>query len=114
MNTSEPADTCTALDPATPNLSSYIVLIRQGTCTFNTKVANVLAFGAKMVLFYSNADGPPVAPKSNSPDIPARMVDNVQGAQWIAALSSGELVKIKLTDYFNSSPFLEYWPCHRP
>jgi hypothetical protein len=38
-------DACSALDPSTPDLSGFVVLIRRGSCTFASKIANVAAFG---------------------------------------------------------------------
>jgi hypothetical protein len=44
------ADACAALPASTPNLAGYVVLIRRGTCSFVTKLANAAAFGAKYFL----------------------------------------------------------------
>jgi hypothetical protein len=51
LDTTAPADACLPLDPATPELSLYLVIIRRGTCSFDTKIANLQAFGARRVLF---------------------------------------------------------------
>ncbi|KNZ54991.1 hypothetical protein VP01_27g11 [Puccinia sorghi] len=45
-------DACTPLPPSTPDLSNYIVVIRRGTCYFETKAEQAQAKGAKMILFY--------------------------------------------------------------
>ena len=110
LNTVEAADACSPLPASTPNLASYVVLIRRGTCTFDIKVANVRAFGATKVLFYNNLAGAPIAPGSTSPDIPAGMVSNLQGAKWISQLTSGLTVNVKFTQLELSGSFIEYWP----
>ncbi|KAJ7072023.1 peptidase S8/S53 domain-containing protein [Mycena amicta] len=50
-------DACNPLPANTPDLSGFVVLVRRGTCTFVTKLANVAAFGAKTTLIYDNGNG---------------------------------------------------------
>lgn len=50
-------DACNPLPSTTPNLAGYVVIIRRGTCTFVTKLANVAAYGAKYALIYNNVPG---------------------------------------------------------
>jgi subtilisin family serine protease len=38
------------------------------------------------------------------------MVDNIQGAIWIAELSAQSIVTVELIEAFYSRGFLEYWP----
>ena len=45
LDTTITNDACSALDPSTPDLSSYVVLVWRGSCTFSSKIANVAAFG---------------------------------------------------------------------
>jgi hypothetical protein len=45
LDTTITSNACSALDPSTPGLSSYVVLVRRGSCTFSSKIANVAAFG---------------------------------------------------------------------
>lgn len=49
-DTSVPDDACNPLPDSTPDLGNYVVLIRRGTCTFLTKLANAAAKGAKYAL----------------------------------------------------------------
>jgi hypothetical protein len=37
-------DACNALPNSTPNLSSFVVIIRRGTCTFVSQVGGCIAF----------------------------------------------------------------------
>jgi len=79
-------DGCSALPTATPDLSPYVVLIRRGVCTFDTKIANAQASGAKRILFYNNIPGVPGAPGDSSLTFPVAMVADTQGAEWISQL----------------------------
>ncbi|KAI9617771.1 hypothetical protein KEM48_007017 [Puccinia striiformis f. sp. tritici PST-130] len=50
-------DACKPLPESTPDLSKYVVIIRRGTCYFETKVEQAQAKGAKFVLFYWHRTG---------------------------------------------------------
>lgn len=50
-------DACNALPDDTPDLSPYVVVIRRGTCTFVTKLANIADKGATVALIYDNGSG---------------------------------------------------------
>jgi hypothetical protein len=100
-------DACEPLPADTPDLSEKLVLIRRGTCTFDTKAANVAAFGAKYILFYNNVPSL-LSPSVTDPDIiGAAMVSAAQGASWVASLAAGSAVQVsidgKLT-VFSSPP----------
>lgn len=88
LDTTVVDDACSAFPPTTPDLSDYVVLIQRGTCTFDTKVANAVAFGAKQIIFYNNVDGI-LQPQTTSPNTTSALVTNNQGVQWISALISG-------------------------
>ncbi|EFP92797.2 uncharacterized protein PGTG_18576 [Puccinia graminis f. sp. tritici CRL 75-36-700-3] len=51
-------DACNPLPESTPDLSKYVVIIRRGTCYFETKVEQAQAKGAKVILFYWNSTIP--------------------------------------------------------
>lgn len=51
-------DACSALPDSTPNLSKYVVLIKRGGCSFGDKADNVIAHGAKYILYYNNEVDP--------------------------------------------------------
>lgn len=53
-NTSVENDGCEPLPTDTPSFKESIVLVKFGGCTVDTKHANVAAFGAQYVLFYSS------------------------------------------------------------
>jgi subtilisin family serine protease len=107
FDTTITADACTALPDTTPDLSSYVVLIRRGSCTFDIKIANAQAKGAKRILFYNNVPGVPSKPGDSSLVVPVAMVSNVQGASWIASLSAGVAVTIEFTVLAESSTVFE-------
>ncbi|GAA6020873.1 hypothetical protein JCM11491_000015 [Sporobolomyces phaffii] len=48
-------DGCSALPDSTPNLANYVTVVQRGSCTFDTKMANVAAKGGKVVLIYNSA-----------------------------------------------------------
>ncbi|KAJ7622720.1 subtilisin-like protease [Mycena polygramma] len=56
-DTSVVDDACNPLPDSTPDLSSFVVLVRRGTCTFVNKLANIAAFGATTALIYDNGNG---------------------------------------------------------
>jgi hypothetical protein len=100
-------DACEPLPADTPDLAGKLVLIRRGTCTFDTKAANVAAFGAQYILFYNNAPSL-TSPSVTDPDIiGAAMVSAAQGASWVASLAAGSAIQVsidgKLT-VFSSPP----------
>ncbi|KAF8800231.1 subtilisin-like protease [Phlegmacium glaucopus] len=59
-------DACDPLPATTPDLSSFVVIVRRGSCTFAQKISNVAAKGAKVALIYNNVPGfVSVAPAAN-------------------------------------------------
>lgn len=54
LNTPVENDACEPLPSDTPSFDDSIVLVKFGGCTVDTKHANVAAFGAQYVLFYSS------------------------------------------------------------
>ncbi|KAL3419622.1 Minor extracellular protease vpr 12 [Phlyctema vagabunda] len=94
LDTTIPNDACTPLPANTPDLSDYVVLIRRGSCTFDTKIANVVAFGATRVLFYNNVPTAPSAPGDTYTDVAVGQVSAAQGAEWIAELKSGSKITV--------------------
>ncbi|EON99722.1 putative minor extracellular protease vpr protein [Phaeoacremonium minimum UCRPA7] len=108
FNTADPANACEALPADTPDLSGYVVLVRRGTCTFVTKLANVAAKGAKYVIFYNNVPAGTVSVSGTGvPGIEAvAMVEASLGATWITALAAGSEVVVSLVDPITGPKFL--------
>ncbi|KAF8800239.1 subtilisin-like protease [Phlegmacium glaucopus] len=50
-------DACDPLPATTPDLSSFVVIVRRGACPFNQQISNVAAKGAKVALIYNNVTG---------------------------------------------------------
>lgn len=75
---------CTA---TSSDFTGDVVLIKRGTCTFATKVANAAAAGAVGVVVYNSFPGDPVA-MGGEGEIPAVMVSDVDGAAIKAKLPS--------------------------
>ncbi|PLW43205.1 hypothetical protein PCANC_06989 [Puccinia coronata f. sp. avenae] len=59
-------DACKPLPSSTPDLSNHIVVIRRGTCYFETKAGQAHAKGAKLILFYWNSTTPVALPNKLS------------------------------------------------
>jgi subtilisin family serine protease len=97
-NTSDHANACTALPDDTPDLSGYLVLIRRGSCTFVQKVENVVAKGAKYVMFYNNAAGATAVTADVEGLVAVGMTTAQTGAQWISLLSNGTDVTVNIVD----------------
>ncbi|KAG8906709.1 hypothetical protein FRB99_006307 [Tulasnella sp. 403] len=75
-------DACNPLPDSTPDLSGYVVVIRRGTCTFDTKVTNAAAKGAKVVLVYNNVAGPFTA--SSTTNFPVAGISADDGAYLVS------------------------------
>ncbi|KAH6906334.1 peptidase [Coprinopsis sp. MPI-PUGE-AT-0042] len=52
-----PTDGCDPLPNNTPDLSKYVTIVRRGTCTFVTKLANIAKKGGNSTLIYDNGNG---------------------------------------------------------
>ncbi|KAG9960160.1 subtilisin-like protein, partial [Aureobasidium melanogenum] len=89
-------DACEPLPTDTPDLAGKLVLIRRGTCTFDTKAANVAAFGAQYILFYNNAPSLTSPSVTDSDILGAAMVSAEQGASWIASLAAGSAIQVNI------------------
>ncbi|EON96471.1 putative minor extracellular protease vpr protein [Phaeoacremonium minimum UCRPA7] len=99
------ADACEPLPADTPDLSQVIPLIRRGGCDFDTKQANLEAFGAKYIMFYNNdqwRDTPWTWEQGNSI---LGMVDKTAGEAMIATIKAGGNV----TGDFSLDPSSHYF-----
>ena len=97
-NTSDPANACDPLPDDTPDLSEYLVLVRRGSCTFVQKVQNVVAKGAKYVMFYNNAAGATSVAAEVDGLVAVGMTTAETGAQWISILANGTDITVNIVD----------------
>ena len=97
-NTSDPANACDPLPDDTPDLSEYLVLVRRGSCTFVQKVQNVVAKGAKYVMFYNNAAGATSVAAEVEGLVAVGMTTAETGAQWISILANGTDITVNIVD----------------
>jgi subtilisin family serine protease len=97
-NTSDPANACDPLPDDTPDLSEYLVLVRRGSCTFVQKVQNVVAKGAKYVMFYNNAAGATSVTAEVEGLVAVGMTTAETGAQWISILANGTDITVNIVD----------------
>ncbi|KAL7622583.1 hypothetical protein AAE478_008091 [Parahypoxylon ruwenzoriense] len=100
-NTEVEDDACSPLPDGTPDLSSYMVLIRQGNCGFDFQAQNVAAKGAKTR---------PVYVAYVEEILGAGMATDKQGAEWIGLLNQGKEVIVHITDQNHTSKIVEYTP----
>ena len=92
-------DACTNSINATA-LNGKIVLIRRGSCTFVSKVANAEAAGADAVIVVNNVAGSPITMGGTDPGIgiPAVMVSQDEGEPLITAVLGGQTISATLHD----------------
>lgn len=62
LNTNVPDDACKPLHSYVPNLAGKIILVQRGTCPFDDKLYNVVAFGGTTVLFFDGLTSTTVLP----------------------------------------------------
>ncbi|KAI1078803.1 subtilisin-like protein [Whalleya microplaca] len=108
-NTAVEDDACNPLPDGTPDLSGYVVLVRQGTCINGRKAENVVAKGAKYIMLYNSVAGGPT--QVYIPEVKeilgAGMVTADQGAEWVKLLNEGKQVIVQLTDPDHSTDIVE-------
>lgn len=78
-----PNDGCLPLPESTPDLSPYIVLIRRGSCTFQTKENNAVIWGAKYIWFYNTPGSPPLYPSIQSSVSKAYAIISDEDGEWL-------------------------------
>jgi len=80
-------DACTTL-PSNLDLSSYVVLVKRGTCTFAEKYAIVAATGAKHLIIYNSAAAFSYLPDASAYLESVAMVSAKTGASLVALASA--------------------------
>lgn len=80
-------------------LSGNIALISRGTCTFEEKVANAAASGAKAVMIYNNAAGPLGMSLTNTYTIPVVGIYQTDGQTLLSKLPTTGTVAVTPADY---------------
>ncbi|WP_309573506.1 S8 family serine peptidase [Deinococcus sp.] len=82
-----------------PALSGNIALISRGTCTFEEKVANASASGAKAVMVYNNAAGVLGMSLTNTYAIPVVGIQQTDGQTLLTKLPTTGTVAVTTADY---------------
>jgi subtilisin family serine protease len=92
-------DACNPLPDDTPDLSNYIVLIREATCLISEQGRNVADKGGKYVIMYSALDSVP-RPYLNdvSEILGAAGVSREQGLSWVGLINSGKEISLDITE----------------
>lgn len=84
-------DACSALPDSTPDLSDKVVIVRRGTCSFVTKLANIAAKGGKIMLIYNNVAG---FSSISVGDYHAALISAEDGAWLVSEFASGASVSL--------------------
>ncbi|ADV67017.1 S8 family serine peptidase [Deinococcus maricopensis] len=80
-------------------LSGKIALIARGTCSFEEKVNNAVASGAKAVMIYNNAAGELGMTLNTQKTVPVVGITQADGQATLAALPTTGTVSIGAADY---------------
>ncbi|KAG6036043.1 hypothetical protein E4U41_005821 [Claviceps citrina] len=102
-------DGCNPFPANTPDLSKYIVLIRRGTCSYDQKLGNAIAKGAKNAIVYNNdvGAGAMYLNDTNTASLnAASMTDAETGVLFINALKQGKKLTLKMASAAHSDIFL--------
>jgi hypothetical protein len=86
-------------------LGQNIVLIRRGTCTWDTKIKNAATKGAKYIMFYNSGDDPLLYLSLKSL-IPATVqgvgfLDKKTGEDWVNQLAKGQKITLSMGSYLD-------------
>ena len=82
------------------NLTGKILLVRRGTCTFDTKAAAAVKGGTSYMMIYNNLPGTFDALVDDYNIDAAGMVNPETGATWIEALAAGKEVVLTFNSEF--------------
>ncbi|KAI0633256.1 subtilisin-like protease [Trametes polyzona] len=85
-------DACNPLPDDTPDLSSFVVIVRRGTCTFVQKLTNVAAKGGQVVLIYDNGSGFAAIDTGNFTT--ATLIQEADGVFLVNEFASGASVSL--------------------
>lgn len=96
LNTTVTADGCEPFPDDTPDLSEYLLLLRQGGCTYEDKAENALAKGAKAIVEYSEGPGIPDEPTDLVWNITTHaVVEATTGETWVKLLQEETEVVVR-------------------
>ncbi|OTB00257.1 hypothetical protein M426DRAFT_324409 [Hypoxylon sp. CI-4A] len=106
-NTDIEDDACNPLPDGTPDLSGYLVLVREANCGFDVSAQNVADKGAKYIIFYSNVPTTAQAYIYVEEILGAGMVTDKQGAEWVGLLNEGKEIIVDITDQISTGKIVE-------
>ncbi len=90
------SDACQSLANASV-VNGRIALISRGSCTFQEKLANAQAAGARAAVVYTDLGGPIImTSERGSVNIPAVMISRTDGDFLVARLAAGDAVEVRL------------------
>ncbi|RYP03360.1 hypothetical protein DL765_010526 [Monosporascus sp. GIB2] len=107
-------DACNPLPDDTPDLASYMVLIRESTtlCTFYQQAPNLVAKGARYIMVYKAVtSGPIIVDAGFMPEIVSvGVVMPEQGAEWVRLLNEDKRVTVDMVEYSHAPKILDFIP----
>ncbi|EJD50489.1 subtilisin-like protease [Auricularia subglabra TFB-10046 SS5] len=77
-DTSVPDDACNPLPDSTPDLSTFVTVVRRGSCNFSIKLDNIAAKGGKVAVVYNN--GGSFSPVNFGSTVKAVLIQDEDGA----------------------------------
>ncbi|KAK6362677.1 hypothetical protein TWF730_000132 [Orbilia blumenaviensis] len=86
-------DACAGLPADAGDLKDKMVVIRRGTCTFESKAAAAAAKGAKNVMLVNNVPGA-VDVTVTAPGVSVGMVTPETGAEWLKLVSEKQTISV--------------------
>ncbi|KAF8893560.1 subtilisin-like protease [Infundibulicybe gibba] len=95
-------DACNPLPDTTPDLSSFLVIVRRGTCTFAQKIANVADKGGVVALIYDNGSG---FADIDVGDFQAALIQSVDGEFLVSQFAAGVNISISFPQTGGSFDF---------
>lgn len=110
FDTNQTDQGCDPFPDNTPDLSNKVVLIRRGTCAWQTKAENAVARGAKYVMLYNNVPGKILIAVDVQNLTAIGLVTGTLGATWVRDLAAGKVVTLDMGNPYTSPMSVEENP----
>lgn len=111
VNTNGSEHACEPLPVNTPDLSRYIVLVRQAPCSYSLQAENILAKGGSRMMVYGETHSTSLVYVADVKEMKsAGMVTARQGAEWIDLLRRGKEITLNIIDSALAGHIIESAP----
>ncbi|BGP72660.1 hypothetical protein NBRC10513v2_006056 [Rhodotorula toruloides] len=108
--TTVPDDACNPLPDSTPDLSNLITVVRRGTCSFYSKMANIAAKGGKVAIVYNSPNSDTMIPYYQADGTSLAAVAALRcsaGTTLVLAVSTSPSHATLLSDFSEFGPTFE-------